>query len=108
MKADLGAIRTALKLATPGPWGVAWPGQCCHGYCIEALGLHSLESVSRFDLAIIANAPEWIEALCDEVDRLSDQVEVLRHEVGCSECHSTLGHKMDCGQNPRRAMREGV
>lgn len=79
---DLTEIREALAKATPGPWraGVLAP---CHtgvwgtqpdtdwNVCLtgDELTHYSIE-----DAHLIANAPAWLESLCDEVEQLRGEV----------------------------------
>ena len=86
---DLTEIREALANATPGPWraGVLAP---CHtgvwgtqpdtdwNVCLtgDELTHYSIE-----DAHLIANAPAWLEALCDEVERLRREWKELADEL---------------------------
>jgi len=85
-------IRKALDAATPGPWKWIDPG----GYDRKKLvGEHEImnfgASMSYLEFAgqepddadahLIANAPEWLRFLLDELDRKDEENRKLREEL---------------------------
>ena len=79
---ELREIREALSKATPGPWRSGVSAPCITGvwgttpeanwnvcWTGDEMTRYSLE-----DADLIANAPAWLEALCDEVERLKAHV----------------------------------
>lgn len=65
----LDAIEARLAAATPGPWVLDWPGQCCATYCVVAVAGADETSVAHnvtskpADADFIANAPADIARL---------------------------------------------
>lgn len=65
----LAAIRGRAGAATPGPWELFQPGQCCRdGYCID--GLHSLD-LRHADAVFVAGARADVPALLAHIDALT-------------------------------------
>lgn len=84
-------VREALAKATPGPWEVDmddWDVQVVMkpdgtpGVAIICEGMHQGTDEGESDAHLIAHAPAWLEALCDEVER-------LRNGSRCPECSAT-------------------
>lgn len=65
-------VRAALAKATPEQW--------VHETCDEGC-CHYYDTLTTADANLIANAPAWLEALCDEVERLNDLASERRSEV---------------------------
>jgi hypothetical protein len=71
-------IEKALEAATPGPWEVDYAvitsvkvkGE------LNMIGTH----IRRIDAPLIANAPEWLRALLEEVERLNHVLEQIEHD----------------------------
>lgn len=60
-------IREALAKATPGPWEhQECDDGCCHWIASPTIP-EILKNGTLEDLDLIANAPAWLEALCDEM-----------------------------------------
>lgn len=68
---DLTEIREALAKATPEQW--------VHETCDEGC-CHYYDTLTTADADLIANAPAWLEALCDENERLRGEIARLVRE----------------------------
>lgn len=63
---DLDAIEARATAATKPPWEFFWPGQCCDGYCLDEVGIHSA-SMGMSDAVFIAAARTDVPALVAEL-----------------------------------------
>lgn len=75
-------VRAALAKATPGPWRFGIGAPCHTGVWGTRPDANwnvcwtgdELTRYSSEDAHLIANAPAWLEALCDEVERLREAI----------------------------------
>lgn len=82
-------VRAALAKATPGPWRFGIGAPCHTGVWGTRPDANwnvcwtgdELTRYSSEDAHLIANAPAWLEALCDEVERLRREWKELADEL---------------------------
>ena len=73
-------VREALAKAAPGPWEHQECDEgCCH-WASSPADDEILRYGSLSDIELIAHTPEWLAALCDEVDRLTKTEGICHHQ----------------------------
>lgn len=95
---QLREIREALSKATPAPWRSGVSAPCITGvwgatpeanwnvcWTGDEMTRYSLE-----DADLIAKAPEWLAALCDEVERLRDGIAELERQLDADAKHAAV------------------
>ena len=122
-------VRAALARATPGPWDVGGPHPSTSVIVMVDPGTFDEPAAydavcvidrrldgepdpqARADANLIAHAPSWLAALCDNTDRLRALLrEYGRHQEGCSAGYSVPGgaqYRCRCGWDEARKELEG-
>jgi hypothetical protein len=91
-------IRAALAAATPGPWElVNTPERGQHITSGRGVVISTNTGwkcfVDQNDVRVIASAPQWLAALCDEVERLE---QMLKKFVDAMEGEGCIADQCGC------------